>query len=308
MTPCQPLPSRLIGALIQAGIRLWVRVLGRTVKAGEAPWLDGPAGGPGRIGAAVYDEYIQAHDLEALANVPNSGLMRDFDQLESSVFPAGQVDARVRDFYERTVCHRLEAWSQWSELFRPFGWILVSFVSRQIEQLNLPLSPLDTSRGMKSDVIQLVDRETGEIRYAGWLRRMLGSGTVTYAGFYSVCRPANYPHPCVKVVFPLPRGSATVILRPERLPDGSLNLVSAGKCFGDPGFYRVLQIDEHTRRVRYIRAMQETTHVYVDEEGVLRTDHVFRMWGLPVLTLHYKIMKLEPAAPAAEHAAPGVVE
>ena len=43
----------------------------------------------------------------------------------------------------------------------------------------------------------------------------------------------------MKVVFPVTQGSATVILRPEHGPDGSLVLVSSGDGFGGPGFYRV---------------------------------------------------------------------
>ena len=41
----------------------------------------------------------------------------------------------------------------------------------------------------------------------------------------------------MKVVFPLPNGSAVVIMRPESNPDGSFTVRSAGGRFGDPGFY-----------------------------------------------------------------------
>jgi hypothetical protein len=84
--------------------------------------------------------------------------------------------------------------------FRPLAWLLVSLVSRRIEQLNLPVSPLDTSRGMSSDVIQLLDKTNGEILYTCWLRKVIASGDVVYAGFYSICKPSNYAGQCVKVV------------------------------------------------------------------------------------------------------------
>jgi hypothetical protein len=38
-----------------------------------------------------------------------------------------------------------------------------------------------------------------------------------------------------------------------------------------------------------IRALKESIHVYVDEQGMLRTAHVFRFWSLEMLRLHYKI-------------------
>ena len=34
--------------------------------------------------------------------------------------------------------------------------------------------------------------------------------------------------------------------------------------------------------------------MYVDEEGVLRTDHELRLWSAPAVRLHYK---LEPKPP-----------
>ena len=35
--------------------------------------------------------------------------------------------------------------------------------------------------------------------------------------------------------------------------------------------------------------MHDTQRVYVDDEGVLRTDHVVRLWSATVLRLHYKL-------------------
>jgi len=54
----------------------------------------------------------------------------------------------VRDFYEHTGRYHLDVWSQWSPLFWPFGWALINFVSRQMEQLNFPMYPLETAQGM----------------------------------------------------------------------------------------------------------------------------------------------------------------
>jgi hypothetical protein len=35
--------------------------------------------------------------------------------------------------------------------------------------------------------------------------------------------------------------------------------------------------------------IHETFRVYVDE-GILRTDHVLRLWSAPVIRLHYKLV------------------
>jgi hypothetical protein len=94
---------------------------------------------------------------------------------------------------------------------------------------------------------------------------------------------------CVKVVFPLPRGNATVILRPELDNDGRFRLVSWGKRFGDAGFYRILDLDAEHLKVRYLRTLRERFDVYTDEEGVLRCDHEVRFLGITMLRLHYRM-------------------
>jgi hypothetical protein len=87
----------------------------------------------------------------------------------------------------------------------------------------------------------------------------------------------------------VPRGSATVFLRPEAGPDGSFRLVSRGERFGDPGFYRLVEVDPGHWQVRYLRSLIEVFAVGMDERGTLRTDHAVRFLGLPVLRLHYRI-------------------
>lgn len=278
------------GLFIQWFFRTWVRAFGKKVTGDEAQWLDGPTGSVDRIGANFYQNLSHDSGLSLRINEPNSGLMKDFQKLAGPSFDPQLIDQRVRDFYERTSNYRLDVWSHWSLLFRPLGWLLVSLVSRRIEQLNLPISPLDTSRGMSSDVIQLLDKQSNEIVYTCWLRKVIATGDVVYAGFYSICQPPNYPGPCVKVVFPLPQGNTTVVLKAIAYPDGSLELSSAGFRFGDPGYYRVLGLDAGTRKIRLIRALKESIRVYVDEQGTLRTDHVFRFWSLEMLRLHYKII------------------
>jgi hypothetical protein len=122
-------------------------------------------------------------------------------------------------------------------------------------------------------------RSDGQRAYTGWLRRLTPSDRVIYTGLYSIEKPPGYPHPCVKVSFPLPLGSSTVFLRPEGQPDGSFKLISSGAQFGDPGFCRMVETDAAQWRVRYLRTLREVFHVYVDRLGTLRTDHTVRFLG-----------------------------
>ena len=102
-------------------------------------------------------------------------------------------------------------------------------------------------------------------------------------------QPPEAPGPCIKVCFPVPYGSAVVLLRPQVEADGSLRLIGAGSKFGDSGFYRLVEIDDDHWRVRYIQTLRERFHLYLDPQGTLRTDHVVKLMGLTMLRLHYKL-------------------
>ena len=120
-----------------------------------------------------------------------------------------------------------------------------------------------------------------------------------YAGFYTVCRPPGHPGPCVKVVFPVPRGNVTVLLAPAVGADGALLLRSAGRRWGETGYYRLYAPGAGRLHARFLR-LHETIHVYEDADGTLRTDHTFRFLGGTFLHLHYKMTRrLAWAAPGA---------
>jgi hypothetical protein len=281
--------SNVVGALGESGIRLWLRLFGRRVARAENRWLDNPAGSRRKIGEALYEALATTEGLEIRRASEGQGLIPNFEALRGRHFEPDRVDQRIRDFYEHASDYQLDAWSETSLLTRVFLWFLVTFVSRRIDQLNFPTSSMDTSRGMTSEAIQLVDPTSGRIVRTGWLRKSAESGLVIYAGLYSVGTPGNFASPCVQVSFPLPLGNSTVYLRPEAQEDVSLKLISAGRKFGDPGYYRVLDEGKDTLKVRHPRSLQEVFHVYLDDRGDLRTDHRVRFMGLSVLHLHYRM-------------------
>lgn len=292
--------ARLLGNLATGFIVFLCFLLGRRVKRTDLPWLDGPSGPP-RIGASFHRSVAESAGWTVTAG-HDLGLLPQMSALDGDEFDSSRVQPGVRDFYEHTGRYHLDVWSQWSPLFWIFGWLLITFVSRRMEQLNFPMYPIETARGMSSEIEQLMDR-SGRVVFTSWLRRNLESGHVIYSGFYTTSTPPGYG-PCVKVVFPVAGGNATVLLRPEVQPDGSFKLISAGRRFGDPGFYRITESGGNRRRVWYVRALTEIFHVYDDADGSVRTDHFLRWWGLPVLRLHYHITRrgapeVSPPASAA---------
>jgi hypothetical protein len=213
---------------------------------------------------------------------------------------SGQLMAPVRPeaaaFYLETTDHHMEVWSQWNPVFRPFGGLLHLLYSRRLEQLNMPLNPLDTSRGMRSEIIRLRDPVSGAIRYTVWYRILKATNQVLYSGVYTTERtPTGVA--CVKVVFPLPCGNATVMLRAQTDEAGNLSLISEGQRFGDPGFYFLLRDSKQRHWAQYIRSFRERIDVYCDDEGVLRADHVVTLWRRRVLALHYRMNRLPSAQP-----------
>lgn len=269
--------------------QLWVKASRNKISIEENRWLDGPIGQPRIIGESYFEEFAARHGFKIDSNSKSGGLVENFSHLDSSEFQTDKVHPRIVEFYENTSNFELDIWSEWAALARPFGWLLSFIFSQRLQQLNLPVSALDSSRGITSEVISLRHPSDLSTHYVGWLRKVIKTGNVIYAGAYTSCKPPNLGYECVKVVFPLPNGSATVILWPENVEDGSLKLHSSGNEFGDGGFYLLVYNKNGKAHVRYVEAMKETLHVYLDERGELRTDHVFKIWGATFLQLHYRI-------------------
>jgi hypothetical protein len=236
----------------------------------------------------MYNDIAAAENLEQRRS-PTAGLLPSFDDLRSDRFDSSRIDPRIRDFYERTAAYDLDAWSQVGALARPLLWGLVTLVSRRMDQLVFPLSPLELSGGMSNEIVEFIDKATGKRVYTGWRRTLLRNHSIIYAGLYSTTVPPRYGRPCVRVTFPVRRGSAAVILRPEAQDDGSLKLIAVGNGFGDPGFYRIVSTAPNRWSVRYLPQLHENFHVYAPPDGTLRTEHRIRILGAPVLTLHYKM-------------------
>jgi hypothetical protein len=275
------------GHLVDWSTQRWVQFTGRRVSLADCPWLDGPVGTPTGVGREFFHAYAAQHALRLEHDQP-SGLVEEFECLAGPEFDAVAVSPAVARFYERTSDYELDAWSHWCGAFRPFGWALAMLFSRRLEQLNVPLSGLDTSRGMTSEVLPLVEAATDKVVFTAWVRELLGTGRLIYAGAYSTCEVPGHRGRCVRVVFPLPNGNAIVIMRPLAHADGSLSLVSAGRQFGSPGFYFTVHGQGGVVWARYLRALRESIHVY-ESDGELRADHVLSLCGATFLRLHYRL-------------------
>src|SRR5262249_44563303 len=152
------------------------------------------------IGDAPYGEAAAREGLTVERRSAEGGLVNDFGALAAGGFDPAAVHPLVRDFYEHTTEVAMDVWSR-TYFPASIGLaLLVTTISRQVDQLNFPLSPLDTAHGMSSEII-LLRRPDGSVRYTGWFRRLARDQRVLYTGFYMVEQTPEEQGPSVKVVF-----------------------------------------------------------------------------------------------------------
>jgi len=278
------IPASAVALLDRSTRMLW-RTLGRPVDlSGEHAWLEAPMHSGSRIGDSWVD--VAAAALGGRADRSGGGgLLADLAALDCPGFAADSVHPLIRRFYEQTSSWRMEAWAQWNPLLRPGGEFVSRAFGTRVQQLALPTRPLDVARGMDSTVIRILDAD-GRQHSAAWLRTLRETGDFVYSGCYSVRRLPGSDRPSVHVAFPLQSGNVQVFLRPRTLPDGGLELSSPPGRFGSDGAYVVVE----ERGTHASRApIHETFRLYVDDEGVLRTDHELRFSGVDAVRLHYKL-------------------
>jgi len=289
-------PFRTLIALVGATfIRGLIWMFGRVVRVSAEPWLVGPVGND-YIGDQPYEELARRENLTLHRNAGEGGLLPSVHALDGPSFQAAGLKPEIRRFYEHTANHRMDIAGT---SFFPGNiglWLLVTTLSRKVNQLNFPLHALSTAREIDSEIVLLKDANE-QIRHVGWYRRLGTEARALYTGFYMTQKVPQFENPCVKVVFPMPNGNATVILRPSLDKDGNLRLSSKGTQFGDAGFYRVERLDEDRLRVWRVSTLHEEFFVYLDAHQALRCDHTVCFLGMRVLNLHYRIDRKSSATP-----------
>ncbi|MGJ9411753.1 hypothetical protein ACHAAC_03505 [Aeromicrobium sp. CF4.19] len=272
---------------VDRATRTFWRATGRPVDLHrDEEWLAAPM----HHGPSVGDSWMAAaakalggsvsHDVES------AGLLPDLARLDGPSFSASDVRPEVRHFYEHTSQWRMEIWTQWNPLLQPGGELVTRFFGRRVQQLALPTRPLDVALGTDSRVVPIVDAD-GEQQAAGWIRTLRSTGDHVYSGCYSARQLPSSDQTGVHVAFPLEAGNVQVFLRPRALPDGSLELSSPAGTFGEDGAYVVVEKGGRAHAARV--PIHERFLVYVDAEGVLRTDHELRLWSMRAVRLHYKL-------------------
>jgi hypothetical protein len=277
-----PRPQALQDWLTQ----VWNIIFGRRVLLPADHWLVGPIGDAGGIHERVIAQIAERENLTVEKNPRSQGLLESFE-----VLPAvgGKVHPEIEAFYSRTTDYELDVWTKWSAFWGIFGGLVGRVFCKRIGQLNLPGDSMETAHGISSEII-LLRGSDGAVRYRIWLRRLKKTGAVIYSGIYSHCTlPSG--EKCLKVIFPLPYGSATVVMRATVDPAGNLELASRGSRYGAPGFYLLVEDRKRQLWKHLIARFHERIYVCWTESEGLRADHTMSLWGFQTYNLHYKIRK-----------------
>lgn len=227
----------------------WVILWGRKINPNEYLWLIGPFGELNGIGEDFIFQLASKENLTA-----------DYD-LKLNV--------------------------NWNPLFKVFGYLVNRLFSQRINQLNIPTENIKESESLISEIIELISNENKELKYTIWLRKFKSTGKVIYSGIYTTCTlPSNTT--CIKAIFPLPKGNATVILKPSVGDKNELILDSSGVHFGDAGFYFLLNDAKGNYWSQYIKSFTDKLIVSEENKNLVARQNL-KLWNLKVANFEYRI-------------------
>lgn len=270
----------------------WVILFGHRIDRINHQWLLGPFGGTKGIGLKFIMQLAEKENLVVDDQTEARGLIQSIDQLNLTENELAALSQSVIDFYENTSNYDLRLKVKWNPFFKVFGILLRIIFSKRIEQLNVPIENIADSKGLKSEIIHLLDKKTNELKRTIWLRSFKTTGQVVYSGVYEAC---NLPsgQACIKAIFPLPNGSATVILTPRVGENGDLILESSGRQIGDSGFYFLLEDSKGELWAKFIKSFKDKL-VVASENGKITAIQTLTLWNLRVLRFEYSIESIRP--------------
>jgi hypothetical protein len=256
------------------------------------------------VGTGYVRELAGALGGRYVADAPDVGIVASVDDLAGPDFHPAGIDPLVREFYEHTTRFRLDIVPEWRLWVRPGYLLYRTLVARPLGQANVPMNQRETQRGIRSriDTITLPGAADGTPAVRGWIRSFTDTDEPIYVGIYTTYRHGGRGY--VSVGFPVPQASFTATLLPQARPGGGLILTSRSDL-DQPGHY-LAYIDPGSRdlTVLAVRGFAEQLDVYLDD-GELRADHAFSVFGFPFLVLHYRMYRKPVTAGKADPAAPG---
>jgi hypothetical protein len=276
-----------------------VSLLAERVKPADVPFVVPLASQTRYVGTGYVRSLAQALGGSYSPDVHDIGIVADLDELAGPAFDPAAIDPLVREFYEHTTRFALDIVPQWRLWVRPGYLLYRTLLARPLGQANVPMSQREAQHGVRSRIDTIsgitgafgggadggpADAEAVAVR--GWIRSFADTDEPIYVGIYTTYRHQGRGY--VSVGFPLPQASFTATLQPAARPGGGLVLDSHSDL-DQPGHY-LTYIDPQTAELTTaaVRGFAERLDVYVDD-GQLRAEHAFWVFGFPFLVLHYRM-------------------
>jgi hypothetical protein len=278
------LAFRVLSALVFRDAQ--VRLLAERVSAEELPFVVPLESRTRYVGTGYVRELAEVLGGTYVADAPDVGIVASLDELGGPEFDPAAVDPRVREFYEHTTRYTLDIVPEWRLWVRPGYLLYRTLVARPLGQASVPMNQREALRGIRSriDTIQLPQQDVVAVR--GWIRSFVDNDEPIYVGIYTTYRHQGRGY--VSVGFPLPQASFTATLVPHARSGGGLVLTSRSEL-GQAGHY-LTYIDPATRELTTlaVQGFAEQLDVHL-EDGELRAEHAFWVFGFPFLVLHYRL-------------------
>ena len=267
----------------------WVILFGKKIDTLKFKWLIGPFGETHGIGIKFIDQLVKNENLVVESQKKDKGLLDSIKHLRLPNTDFQRLSPDVIDFYENTSNYDLLLKAKWNPIFKVFGSLVRMIFSNRIEQLNVPTQNLENGLDLTNEIIKLIDSKTNEVKRTIWLRTFKSTGQVVYSGVYETCSLPN-KETCIKAVFPLPNGNASVILSPKVGEKGELILDSSGQKIGDSGFYFLLRDSKGQLWTKFIKSFKDKLVVSSVNNKITATQ-TLTLWNLKVLKFEYDIKK-----------------
>ena len=279
-----------------------VSLLAERVRAEDVPFVVPREARSRYVGTGYIRDLAGELGGRYTADAPDVGIVASVDELAGPDFDPAGTDPLVREFYEHTTRFALDIVPEWRMWVRPGYLLYRTLVARPLGQANVPMNQRETQRGIRSriDTITLPGADDGTPTVRGWIRSFTDTDEPIYVGIYTTYRHGGRGY--VSVGFPVPQASFTATLLPRARPGGGLILTSRSDL-DQPGHY-LAYVDPASRdlTVLAVRGFAEQLDVYV-QDGGLRADHAFSVFGFPFLVLHYRMYR-KPAAVSEPSGAP----
>jgi hypothetical protein len=294
-------PAGAVAASAVVGFRLLsavlfrdpqVSLLAERATAVELPFVVPLESRTGYVGTDYVRQLAEVTGGRYQADAEDVGIVGSLDDLAGPQFDPAGADPLVREFYEHTTRFRLDIVPERRVWVRPGYLLYRTLVARPLGQANVPMNQRETLRGVRSRIDTITPDGSDVIGVRGWIRSFADTDEPIYVGIYTTYRHDGRGY--VSVGFPVPHGNFTATLLPLPRPGGGLVLTSRGDG-AHPGHY-LSYIDPDTRELTTLAVpgFAEQLDVYA-EDGSLRAEHAFSVFGLPFMVLHYAIHRKKPA-------------